>query len=131
MVNVATAGGNIDYWGEYASIDYPEYIESMDEYGFVYVTVEAGSNPRLILKRFNMGDGAALTSISLEDLVVIKKNNNDPQTPLGLFPAENDIVNPDCLILKGNDYMDPGQRRTRLISLANSINVQRFCQSDR
>jgi acid phosphatase type 7 len=107
MVNVATAGGNIDYWGEYASIDYPEYIESMDEYGFVYVTVEAGSNPRLTLKRFNMGDGAALTSISLEDLVVIKKNNNDPQTPLGLFPAENDIVNPDCLILKGNGYMDP------------------------
>lgn len=107
MVNVATAGGNIDYWGEYASIDYPEYIESMDEYGFVFVTVQAGPDPKFALKRFNMGDGSALTPISLEDIVIIEKNNNIPQQPVGLFPAENDIVNPDCLILKGNAYLDP------------------------
>ena len=28
MVNVATAGGNIDYWGEYASIDYPSTLKA-------------------------------------------------------------------------------------------------------
>jgi acid phosphatase type 7 len=106
MVNVATAGGNIDFWGEYAAIDYPEYIESMDEYGFVYVTVEAGVNPKLILKRFNMGDGAVLSPISLEDLIVIRKNNNSPNTPIGLFPAVNELVNPDCLILKATDFLD-------------------------
>ena len=106
MVNVATAGGNIDFWGEYAAIDYPEYIESMDEYGFVYVTVEAGANPKLILKRFNMGDGVVLSQISLEDLIVIRKNNNSPNTPVGLFPAVNELVNPDCLILKATDFLD-------------------------
>ena len=28
MVNVTSAGGNIDYWDEYAQIDYPEYTIS-------------------------------------------------------------------------------------------------------
>jgi hypothetical protein len=106
MVNVATAGGNIDFWGEYAQIDYPEFIQSVDEYGFVYVEVEAGANPKFTLKRFNMGDGTTLDPYTLEDLVTIKKNNNAPITPVGLFPAMNDVVNPDCLILKANDFMD-------------------------
>ncbi len=107
MVNVATAGGNIDFWGEYAQIDYPEFIQSDDEYGFVYVAVEAGANPKFTLKRFNMGDGTTLDPYSLEDLVTIKKNNNSPITPIGLFPATNDVVNPDCVILKANDFVDP------------------------
>jgi hypothetical protein len=107
MVNVATAGGNIDFWGEYAQIDYPEFIQSTDEYGFVYVTVQAGANPEFTLKRFNMGDGTVLDPYTLEDLVTIKKNNNGPVQPTGLFPALNDVVNPDCVILKGTDFMDP------------------------
>jgi hypothetical protein len=106
MVNVATAGGNIDFWGEYAQIDYPEFIQSVDEYGFVYVTASAGTNPAFTLKRFNMGDGTLLNPASLEDIVTIKKNNNNPLTPLGLYPAANDVVNPDCVILKANDFLD-------------------------
>jgi len=58
------------------------------------------------LKRFNMGDGTTLDPYTLEDLVTIKKNNNSPTTPVGLFPALNDVVNPDCVILKANDFMD-------------------------
>ena len=57
MVNVATAGGNIDYWDEYAQIDYPEYTISNDEYGYVIVEVDAGQAPQFTLKRFSLGDG--------------------------------------------------------------------------
>ena len=45
MVNVATAGGAIDYWGEYPQADYPEFFKTQDEWGFVIADVEAGSDP--------------------------------------------------------------------------------------
>lgn len=107
MVNVATAGGNIDYWGEYAQIDYPEFNRSSDEYGFVYVAVEAGTNPKFTLKRYNMGDGTTLGPIMLEDLVTVKRYNNAPVNPIGLYPTEGSVVIPDCIIFRGSDFMDP------------------------
>lgn len=107
MVNVATAGGNIDYWGEYTQIDYPEYIMSEDNYGWVYVTVEAGNNPRFTLKRYNIGDETNVHGNQLEDQVTVKRYNSVPVQPVGLFPGENNVVNPHCLVLKGNDFNDP------------------------
>jgi len=108
MVNVATAGGHIDYWGDYAQIDYPEYLTSQDEYGFVYVAVEAGANPQFTLKRYNMGgNNPVLDSIQLDDEVTIKRYNNSPVLPVGLFPALGDTVSPDCVLLKAEDIMDP------------------------
>ena len=46
MVNVASAGGAIDNWGEYDQQDYKEYSISTDDYGFVLVEVEAGEAPQ-------------------------------------------------------------------------------------
>ncbi|MCC6410597.1 MAG: fibronectin type III domain-containing protein [Saprospiraceae bacterium] len=107
MVNVATAGGNIDSWGEYAQTDYPEYNISEDTYGWVYVQVEAGENPRFTLKRYSIGDGSVIHPNKLEDLVTIKKNNNQPIKPIAIFPTVLDTVNPNCLILKTNNFIDP------------------------
>ena len=39
-VNVATAGGAIDYWGEYPQADYDEFTVSQDEWGFVVVDLD-------------------------------------------------------------------------------------------
>ena len=36
-VNVATAGGAIDYWGEWPQADYDEFTVTQDEWGFVVV----------------------------------------------------------------------------------------------
>ncbi len=107
MINVASAGGAIDNWGEFAGQDYPEFLTSNDTYGWVYVTVQAGSNPQFTIKRYSIGDQDSLHENVLEDLITIKKNNNNPVTPLGLFPATNDVVLPECVILKGNDFVDP------------------------
>lgn len=52
MVDVATAGGNIDYWGEYPNADYPQFSNTQDEYGFVVFEVTAGADPKITLKRF-------------------------------------------------------------------------------
>ena len=41
-VNVATAGGAIDYWGVWPQADYDEFTVTQDEWGFVLVEVQAG-----------------------------------------------------------------------------------------
>ncbi len=55
MINVASSGGAIDNWGEYAQQDYKEYSKSTDDYGFVLVEVEAGENPQFLLSRVSHG----------------------------------------------------------------------------
>ena len=44
-INVATAGGAIDYWGDWPQYDYDEFSMSEDDWGFVLVEVEAGDEP--------------------------------------------------------------------------------------
>ena len=47
-VNVASAGGSIDNWGEFEGRDYDEFTVTQDEYGFVMVEVDADKeNPKL------------------------------------------------------------------------------------
>jgi acid phosphatase type 7 len=106
MVNVATAGGNIDYWGEYAQQDYDEFNISQDEYGFVLIEVQAGNNPEFVLKRFSLGDEFNSKNNSLEDSIQIRINNLKPDIPTGLFPNMQDSVNPNCLYLKASPFFD-------------------------
>lgn len=108
MVNVATAGGNIDYWNEYAQIDYPEHIVSQDEYGFVWVAVEAGEHPRFVLKRISRGNVDFPLDNVLRDSFLIKRYNLSPEQPQGVFPSPDLIVSPDCVIeLSATAYADP------------------------
>ncbi|MCB0794714.1 MAG: fibronectin type III domain-containing protein [Flavobacteriales bacterium] len=106
MMNVATAGGRIDYWGEFANFDYEEYSISDDEYGYVMVEVDAGPDPRFTLKRFSIGDALNVENNTLEDLITIRKNNNSPLTPNGIFPYPSEPVDPNYVVLKGSSYFD-------------------------
>ena len=102
-VNVATAGGNIDYWGEFAQNDYAEFVKSQSEYGFVVLDIEAGSDPFFTLKRYSRGDEFTTQNNSLRDSISIKRFSSKPYTPLSLYP-DNEVVNPICLTLKGSDF---------------------------
>ena len=106
MVNVATAGGYIDYWGAYPQADYEEYTMTQDEWGYVFLEVDAGNNPKFTLKRLSVGDDVISKTNSLEDSVTIRLNNSSPNIPLGIFPASSDTVNPSCLILLADDFID-------------------------
>lgn len=105
-VNVATAGGHIDYWGAYPQADYDEFTISQDEYGFVFVEIQAGSDPQFALKRFSIGDETTTKDNTLEDLIRVRKNNNGPTQPVGLFPTATDTVLPDCFMLESGTYAD-------------------------
>lgn len=106
-VNVATAGGAIDNWGEYPQQDYDEFVISQDEYGFVMAEIYAGEDPRFVLKRLSLGDENNVKDNSLEDMIEIRVNNAQPQTPVPLFPLDGDTVNPACLLLRADDFIDP------------------------
>ncbi|MDQ3018052.1 MAG: metallophosphoesterase family protein, partial [Bacteroidota bacterium] len=81
-VNVATSGGNIDYWGEFANEDYDEFVISQDEYGFVMVEVTAGTNPKFTLRRLSFGDQFNPGGSTQTDLITIYKNGTPPTKPV-------------------------------------------------
>ena len=107
MVNVASGGGHLDYWGAYAQVDYEEFTITQDEYGFVFVEVEAGDDPKFTLKRLSIGDDTNVKNTTLEDSITVRLHNLAPVTPTAIFPLENDSVNPDCLVLQLSDFSDP------------------------
>jgi len=105
MVNVATAGGAIDYWGEYLQADYPEYSVSQDEWGFVLLEVEAGTDPQFTLKRISRGDDYVPMDNVLRDEFTIRMNNASPTTPHPVYPI-GDEVPPDLTWLWASEYAD-------------------------
>lgn len=104
-VNVASSGGNIDYWGEYEQRDYDEFTVSRDEWGWVLVDVEAGANPQFRLRRFSHGDETTQKTNELQDEIVVRRYNTPPSTPVGRVPMGTD-VNPDCATLQGTRFVD-------------------------
>jgi hypothetical protein len=108
MVNVASAGGNLDYWGEFPNTDYPEHTVSQDEYGFVWVDVQAGVAPQFFLKRISRGNENTPLDNVLRDSFLIKRYNTAPANPIGTFPTEGLEVVPGCpLELTASPYSDP------------------------
>ncbi|MDG2369563.1 MAG: fibronectin type III domain-containing protein [Flavobacteriales bacterium] len=107
MVNVATAGGNIDYWDEYSQIDYQEYTVSDDDYGYVFVEVDAGEDPKFTIKRFSLGDEYVYESNKLKDSITVKLNNQIPEEPYGVYPLSGEIVSPDGFTILGSPFIDP------------------------
>ncbi|NOU49870.1 metallophosphoesterase family protein [Pseudoalteromonas sp. JBTF-M23] len=91
MVNVASAGGNLDYFGEYAQADYTEFAVSQDEYGFVMVDVQAGDDPYFEIKRISLGDENTPLNNVQRDSLKVKLNNTSPYTPEVLWPHTGDI----------------------------------------
>jgi 3',5'-cyclic AMP phosphodiesterase CpdA len=105
-VNVATSGGNIDYWGEFGNADYDEFVISQDEYGFVMVEITAGSNPQFVLKRISIGDENVTKDNTTEDELTVRRDNTAPTAPLPLFPLVSDTVAPSCFTLKADGFSD-------------------------
>ncbi len=105
MVNVASAGGNIDYWGEYSQTDYDTFTVSQDEYGFVIVEIEAGPEPRFQLRRVTRGDAFRRVNNVVSDEVKIRLLNSPPAAPLPRGELDQP-VNPDCLGLAIQPFSD-------------------------
>jgi hypothetical protein len=103
-VNVATAGGAIDNWGEFPNADYEEFTLSEDEYGFVMLDVEAGADPKFVLKRYSQGDQDTFENNTLSDEITIKRFDTAPDTPVGQSPSGS--ISISCVNLEASDFVN-------------------------
>ncbi len=110
-VNVASAEGNIDYWGEEPNADYPEFQRSLPEWGFALVEVESGAEPSFTLKRISRGNEIEPRDNELRDQITIRLHARGPEAPVALEPL--DVVGPvapESLRLAGSAYAHPDGR---------------------
>lgn len=110
MVNVASAGGNLDYFGEYKQADYPEFAVSQDEYGFVLVDVTAGDDPSFEIKRISRGDESRKLNNVERDSLKIRKNNTKPYQPEILWPSSPSI-DASCSTMVASLFADADKDR--------------------
>lgn len=105
-INVATAGGAIDNWGEFPNFDYEEFSVSQDEYGFVTVDVTSGAEPSIHVKRISRGDQDGSLNNVVTDDVLIQLNAMEVSTPIGISPSFETVA-PECVDLKASAFASP------------------------
>ncbi len=102
-INVATAGGAIDYWGAWPQFDYDEFEITTDDWGFVAVDVEAGDAPQFTVKRLSRGDNAeTLDNVCTDSLVVTKADQPVPP-PTAVAPLGS-TQPPECIVLAASPF---------------------------
>jgi len=102
-INVATAGGAIDYWGAWPQFDYDEFEITTDDWGFVAVDVEAGDDPQFTVKRLSRGDNAeTLDNVCTDSLVVTKADQPVPP-PTAVAPLGS-TQPPECIVLAASPF---------------------------
>ncbi len=105
-VNVATAGGNIDYWGEYRNqYDSEDVSVSQDEWGFVVVDVTAGDDPSLHLRRVSLGNEHLARDNEVRDEIFVRRFDTPPTTPTPLMPRGR--VTAACSMMRASPFADP------------------------
>lgn len=102
-INVATASGAIDNWGEFPNRDYDEFSVSQDEYGFVVIDVTDGNDPKLVLRRISRGDQDQVIENQQTDVLTIRKNTSLVNRPEGVSPANQKLI-PECVVLKADNF---------------------------
>jgi hypothetical protein len=91
-INVASAGGAIDNWGEFEGRDYEEFTVTQDEYGFVLVEVDADLNdPKFTVKRISRGNELGLRNNEVTDSITIFRKERKPSQPIALSPQHTTV----------------------------------------
>ncbi|WP_074977887.1 purple acid phosphatase family protein [Zhouia amylolytica] len=103
-INVASAGGAIDNWGEFEGRDYDEFTVTQDEYGFVMVEVDPNNgDPKFTVKRISQGNRVNPRDNELTDSITVWKYSKEPLAPNPLAPLK-DKVNPGKVVLKASAF---------------------------
>jgi len=101
-INVATAGGAIDNWGEFEGRDYDEFTVTQDEYGFVMVEVDGSKqNPKFTIKRISRGNEDIFRENEQTDEITIYANNHSPEVPKPIFPINKSLCVEGALLKAG------------------------------
>ncbi|GGZ31144.1 hypothetical protein GCM10007049_25160 [Echinicola pacifica] len=103
-INVASAGGALDNWGEFEGRDYEEFTVTQDEYGFVIVEVDADpADPKFTVKRISQGNQFHARNNELTDSVTVWKYSRKPKAPKLVSPIDQQVPAYEML-LKASDF---------------------------
>ncbi|NJB71345.1 hypothetical protein GGR42_001807 [Saonia flava] len=103
-VNVASAGGAIDNWGEFEGRDYDEFTVTQDEYGFVMVEVDGSTeDPKFTIKRISRGNNIRSRENELTDSITIWKKTMKPETP-DSQPSISEGLETGFVVLKAGGF---------------------------
>ena len=102
-LDVASSGGNIDYWGEYSNQDYDEFSVTYDDYGFVLIEITNSDNPKIVMKRISRGDESTPLDNVLKDTFTLYKNSSPVDIPVASSPIDI-TLNPACVILNAENF---------------------------
>tara|TARA_R110000868_G_scaffold34421_1_gene124318 strand:- start:14150 stop:15739 length:1590 start_codon:yes stop_codon:yes gene_type:complete len=103
-INVASAGGAIDNWGEFEGRDYDEFTVTQDEYGFVMVEVDGDrDNPNFTIKRISRGNEKKLRNNDRTDSITVYKTERKPLAPIAMSP-NNETVPISGTVLKAGNF---------------------------
>ncbi len=91
-INVASAGGAIDNWGEFEGRDYDEFTVTQDEYGFVMVSIDGNrTDPKFTIKRISRGNTIDYRENELRDSITVYRKERKPMTPEAISPTGFDV----------------------------------------
>ncbi len=103
-INVGSAGGAIDNWGEFEGRDYDEFTVTQDEYGFVLVAVDAAVNdPKFTIKRISRGNELGVKQNELADSITIYRKPRQPNAPIPIVP-HSELVSTAGVLLKADKF---------------------------
>ncbi|MBD8490917.1 fibronectin type III domain-containing protein [Echinicola sp. CAU 1574] len=103
-INVASAGGALDNWGEFEGRDYDEFTVTQDEYGFVMVEVDANpSDPKFVVKRISRGNQYKFRENEQTDSITVWKYDRNPKKPKPIGPVKEE-VDPRRVKLKAGEF---------------------------
>ncbi|WP_020530415.1 purple acid phosphatase family protein [Flexithrix dorotheae] len=104
-INVATSGGDIDYWGEYEQRNYEEFTVSQDEYGFVMVDIDPNNgDPKMTVKRYSRGNELKLRDNELRDSLTVWRFDKSPLAPEAISPEKGKKIANREIVLKANSF---------------------------
>ncbi|WP_154852172.1 fibronectin type III domain-containing protein [Cyclobacterium xiamenense] len=91
-INVASAGGAIDNWGEFEGRDYDEFTVTQDEYGFVMVSIDGDrKDPKFTIKRISRGNTIEHRENELRDSITVWRKERKPNTPEAMSPTGSGV----------------------------------------
>jgi hypothetical protein len=101
-INVASAGGAIDNWGEFEGRDYDEFTVTQDEYGFVMVEVDGSKeDPKFTIKRISRGNQGKYRANELRDSITIWKKERKPMAPTAISPRDETVEIAGVMLMGG------------------------------
>lgn len=103
-INVASAGGALDNWGEFEGRDYDEFTVTQDEYGFVMVEVDGSkNNPKFTIKRISRGNENVFRDNEQTDEITIYAKEQKPAAPEAIAPSDT-VVSITGTVLKAGTF---------------------------